>query len=103
MQVVSAGYCALSFVSFKELVDVAKYDHNNVQSNVLWAVLAASFIGPFVVACAHPISVFCPLQAFSRHIRYPVCICSLSDCTARRCGMLAYLQRTALQVQSGGD
>jgi hypothetical protein len=49
VQVISVIYCVLSFLSFQKLLDVYSTDNNGVEKNVLWAVLTASFIGPFMV------------------------------------------------------
>ena len=49
MQVISIAYCVLSFISFRKITKVANTDKNGIQKNVLWAVLAASFVGPFTV------------------------------------------------------
>lgn len=49
MQIVSIVYCALSFLSFQKILRVFRRDNNGVESDILWAVLAASFIGPATV------------------------------------------------------
>lgn len=49
VQVVSVGYCVLSLFSFRKIFKVYTHDNNGIENNVLWAVLAASFIGPVMV------------------------------------------------------
>jgi hydrogenase-4 membrane subunit HyfE len=49
VQLVSVAYCVLSFLAFQKVVKVAQQKHNGVQTKILWAVLSATFIGPFCV------------------------------------------------------